>query len=109
MVKFYSYLPKKGKEESPRNFCRDLYNRMKFRDLYIKQYALFKRMRFEIVVAGLPKSKNELEDDINYDLPKSTDIHHKKNGTERRAGIKPIPKKMSNIFGTISTKLRFLN
>ena len=75
MVKFYFYLPKKGEEESPRNFCRDLYNRMKFRDLYIKQYALFKRMRFEIVVAGLPKSKNELEDDINYDLPKSTDIH----------------------------------
>ena len=75
MVKFYFYLPKKGEEESPRNFCRDLYNRMKFRDLYIKQYALFKRMRFEIVVAGLPKSKNELDDDINYDLPKITDIH----------------------------------
>ena len=68
-------LTKKGEKESPRNFCRDLYNRMKFRDLYIKQYALFKRMRFLIVVAGLPKSKNELEDDINYDLPKSTDIH----------------------------------
>ena len=75
MVKFYFYLPKKGEKESQRNFCRDLYNRMKFRDLYIKQYALFKRMRFEIVVAGLPKSKNELDDDINYDLPKITDIH----------------------------------
>ena len=75
MVKFYFYLPKKGEEESPRNFCRDLYNRMKFRDLCIKQYALFKRMRFEIVVAGLPKSKNELEDDVNYDLAKITDIH----------------------------------
>ena len=84
MVKFYFYLPKKGEEESPRNFCRDLYNRMKFRDLYIKQYALFKRMRFEIVVAGLPKSKNELEDDINYDLPMITDIHPYRTG--RRGG-----------------------
>ena len=84
MVKFYFYLPKKGEKESPRNFCRDLYNRMKFRDLYIKQYALFKRMRFEIVVAGLPKSKNELEDDINYDLPKITDIHPYRTG--RRGG-----------------------
>ena len=98
MVKFYSYLPKKGEEESPRNFCRDLYNRMKFRDLYIKQYALFKRMRFEIVVAGLPKSKNELEDDINYDLPKSTDIHHKKKRDGEEGGDKANSKKNVKYF-----------